>query len=218
MESVFPLVRHLSGYLTPVLLRLPVTANQITSASLAAGVAACICIAEPGWAWQVAGGFLLVLSYVLDNCDGEVARTKHQMSEFGAKFDTFVDWFVNSAIFVALGIGAERASGQALWFWLGVVGAAGGTINYLMSLFYDSRDRALTVADRVEEAAPVRHVPKWRRTLVHVFRELFRADFCFIVLILALFDLAWILLPAAAVGAQVYWLMQFSRAARGQHV
>jgi hypothetical protein len=46
--------------------------------------------------------------------------------------------------------------------------------------------------------------------VVFAFRELTRADFCFIVLALVLFDVVWVLLPAAAVGAQVYWLTRFS--------
>ena len=50
------------------------------------------------------------------------------------------------------------------------------------------------------------------------FRKLTRADFCFIVLALALFDVVWVLLPAGAVGAQVYWLARFQRGAGDYHV
>ena len=41
-----------------------------------------------------------------------------------------------------------------------------------------------------------------------IFRELCRADFWLLVLILAIFDLVWILLPASAFGAQAYWITQ----------
>ena len=47
---------------------------------------------------------------------------------------------------------------------------------------------------------------KW---LVFVFRELARADFCFIVLILAAFDWLIYLLPFAALGSQAYWITFF---------
>ena len=53
--------------------------------------------------------------------------------------------------------------------------------------------------------------------LVFAFRELARSDFCFLVLFLAAFDATWILLPAGAIGAQVYWAAQFLRRAREFH-
>ena len=53
---------------------------------------------------------------------------------------------------------------------------------------------------------------------VFVFRELFRADFCFIVLALTLVDLTWLLLPAGAVGSQVYWATQLVEGADEFHV
>jgi hypothetical protein len=54
--------------------------------------------------------------------------------------------------------------------------------------------------------------------MLMTFREFARADFCFIVLALALIDLTWILLPAGAIGAHVYWMTQFVRGARDYHV
>jgi hypothetical protein len=58
----------------------------------------------------------------------------------------------------------------------------------------------------------------WRQWAVYTFRELFRADFCFIVLGLAFFDAVWILLPLGAVGAQVFWAAQLIKGARDYHV
>ena len=45
-----------------------------------------------------------------------------------------------------------------------------------------------------------------------------RADFCFIVLALATIDAVWVLWPAGAVGAQMYWATQFLRGANEYHV
>ena len=47
---------------------------------------------------------------------------------------------------------------------------------------------------------------------------MFRADFCFIVLVMAVFDLTWVLLPAGAIGAQVYWLLRLVGGAGDYHV
>ena len=47
--------------------------------------------------------------------------------------------------------------------------------------------------------------------------RIIRSDFCFIVLVLSLGGSLWFLLPPAAVGAQAYWGLQFTRSARRWH-
>ncbi|MDE0991628.1 MAG: hypothetical protein OSA23_00375, partial [Rhodospirillales bacterium] len=42
--------------------------------------------------------------------------------------------------------------------------------------------------------------------LFFIFHTLSRAEFCFIILILSAFDVAWVLLPFGAIGAQAFWL------------
>ena len=135
--GVFPLVRHISQRLTPLLVRLPVTANQITAASLVVGLGAAWAMTEGNQTWEVAGGVLLVLCYTLDNCDGEIARLKNQCTKFGGHFDTFVDWIVHTAIFAGLGYGAFQETGESLWLWLGLLAAAGGTLNYVIGIVID---------------------------------------------------------------------------------
>lgn len=212
----FPLIRHLSKHVTPVLLRLPVTPNQITAASLVVGLAACWFLIQGGHVWMVGAGVLFVLTYVLDNCDGEVAREKGLSSLFGHWFDTIVDWLVHSAFFIALGIGAMRVFGSEAWLWLGGIAALGGTINFFLGLYLDSRDKG--AGEAAETVNSHRHPEGLSEWVLFAFRELTRADFCFIVLALAVFDLTWLLLPAGAIGSQVYWITLFFRAAREFHV
>ena len=217
--TLFPLVRHISQRLTPFLARLPVTANQITAASLVLGLGAAWAMTEGKQSWEIAGGVLLVLCYTLDNCDGEIARLKNQCSNFGSHFDTFVDWVVHAGIFAGLGYGAFRETGESLWLWLGLLAAAGGTLNYVIGIVIAARAPKMSEESAdggVEgEGAVPGNVREW---LVFALRELTRADFCFIVLVLALFDVVWALLPAGAVGAQVYWLTRFVRGAGDYHV
>jgi len=54
----------------------------------------------------------------------------------------------------------------------------------------------------------------WRDVAVFAFRGLARADFWLIVAGLALGGWLWVLLPAAAIGAQVFWLLYLSKSAR----
>ncbi len=209
---MFPLIRHVSKRVTPVLLRLPVSANQITVASLATGLAASWCFAQGTHRLAVAGAIIFFVTYVLDHCDGEVARSRGETSTFGWWLDSLVDWIVHSAFFIALGISAMRNYGGEVWLWMGVIAALGCTINFLLAIYFGFRERRNTGKEPTEEPAPTPEGPsEW---VLFAFRELSRADFCFIVLALALFDMAWVLVPAAAVGSQVYWIMIFFGAAR----
>ena len=227
--TLFPLIRQISAQVSPRLARLPITANQVTAVSLVVGLAGNWFIAEGGFRATLIGAGLFFLCYVLDNSDGEVARIKKQESEFGDKFDTLVDWLVHATFFAALGIGVERETGNALWLWLGWSGALGSSINYFVGLAMDVRFQA-QIRKENEEAGVEQeyqggtggddHPPpeNWKQWIIFAFRELTRADFCFIVLALAVFDLTWFLLPTAAVGAHAYWATQFIRGARDHHV
>ena len=108
--QLFPLVRHFSYRLTPLLLQWPLTPNQITLISLLLGLAGAACFLGGGWFPGVMGGFLLVACYTFDNCDGEVARIKGLSSEFGARLDDFSDSMVDLSFFVA-----RRTDGGMRW-------------------------------------------------------------------------------------------------------
>ena len=208
----FPLVRHLSFRLTPALARLPLTPNQITAAALISGLGCAWMMAMQarGWGLPLAGAVMLVIAYVLDNCDGEIAVLKNQRTRFGGHFDSFSDWVVNTAFFAALGIGAARAMGNDVWLWLGWIAAAGSTVNYLLGFCFDAGKRDTDLPANSDQERP-ENMKEW---LVFAFRELFRADFCFIVLLLAIFDITWLLLPAGAIGAQAYWILRLTKSAR----
>ncbi|MBI3114037.1 MAG: CDP-alcohol phosphatidyltransferase family protein, partial [Rhodospirillales bacterium] len=158
-NPLFPVVRHLSKYVTPMLVALPVTANQVTTASLLAGLAACWSAAQGTHGWAVVSGVLMVVCYVLDNCDGEVARRKNQCSTFGMHYDTFVDWAVHAAFFVTLGIGAERLFSSKIWFYMGLIAAAGATVNYVLGLVLDARERQAAAATPATTAGKVHRQP-----------------------------------------------------------
>ncbi len=217
----FPLIRHLSKFVTLVFMRLPVTANQITAASLVSGLAAAWYLMQGSRTGDIAAGALFVITYVLDNCDGEIARLKGQCTTFGMRFDSFVDWAAHTAFFAALGYGVAERFGNDLWFWMGLAAAAGCTINYGVGFFLDARDKAAAVSEEAWEAGKTGETYRQPEGLsdwaLYIFRELTRADFCFIVLTLAVFDVTWVLIPAGAIGSQVYWITQFAKGANDFH-
>jgi len=201
-DAVFPLSRQLGYFLSLVLIRLPISANQVTFVSMLVGLTGCALFLKGELAWNVYGSVLLVLSYALDYCDGVIARLKDQCSPYGAAFDDFVDWIVDTAIFACLGYGTWIADGGIIWLWLGLIAAAGSTIDYVVDLVRVNRFKA---APETKEPEPDTATTMGQK-LFFVFHTLSRAEFCFIVLILSAFDVVWILLPFGAVGAQAFWL------------
>jgi len=219
---LFPLVRRLSDRLTPLLLRTPVTPNQLTAVSLAAGLAGAACFALGERSANLIGASLIIFGYILDNCDGDIARAKKLHSRFGHYFDSVADWLVDLAFFLVLGFGATAARDEPVWLWLGVAAAMGATISYGLELRHDFGARR-AAAERASSGSPTpmedQGLPvNSKEAAVYIFRELFRADFCFIILILAATDMTWILLPAGAVGSQVYWLTSLVVGWRRFHV
>jgi len=217
-EQLFPLLRHLSYRLTPILLKTPATPNLITTISLLLGLACAACFTQGGWITGIVGGLLLVASYTFDNCDGEVARIKKMSSEFGAKLDDMSDWIVDASFFVALGYGTAQVNGQQFWLWLGLAAAAGAFIDYIVDLIYEAKKSEDTDAiSREEQASEPKQPEDALDWIIYIFHKLSRADFCIIVLGLALFNVTWILLPFAAIGAQAYWITDLFERARGYH-
>ena len=160
------------------------------------------------------GSFLFLICYVLDNCDGEVARIKDMRSVFGMRYDTFVDWIVHAVFFICLGWGATSVSGQMFWLWAGILTAVGGTVNYGLEL-YQNRTKPHSSQLTAEETAIKEDDSKMDRFVLNA--RVIRSDFCFIVLTLSLGGVLWYILPPAAIGAQAYWGLQFTRSARRWH-
>lgn len=217
-NQLLPLTRHLSYPLTLLLARLPVTPNQITALSLALGLGAAWCLSLGNAEASLWAAAMLIASYTFDNCDGEIARLKNLSSDWGAQFDDLADWLVDGAFFTGLGFGVAQARGEDFWLWLGLAATAGATIDYAVDLvFHAKAKRDPAQQSREETAKGVRKPEDFPDWLIYIFHKLSRADFCVIVLVLVLFDIAWVLLPLGAIGAQAYWVTDLFQRARGWH-
>jgi len=176
------------------------------------------CFTQGNWVLGIIGGMLLVASYTFDNCDGEVARIKKLSSEFGAKLDDMADWIIDASFFAALGYGTAQVNGQQFWFWLGLAAAAGAFIDYIVDLIHEAKKNGDPEAiSREQQASEPKQPEDGLDWIIYIFHKLSRADFCIIVLGLALFNITWVLLPFAAIGAQAYWITDLFERARGYH-
>ena len=71
---------------------------------------------------------------------------------------------------------------------------------------------------REEQAVVQKKAENLTDWLILIFHKFSRADFCMIVFVLVVFDILWLLLPAAAIGAQAYWITDLFNRPRGWRI
>jgi phosphatidylglycerophosphate synthase len=195
--------RRCSRWLTRLLIRLPVTPNQVTLVSLALGLAAAWMLWSATPVSALAGLILYMLAVVVDHSDGEVARLTFQESAFGKRLDFAVDTAIHAALVLGMGVTAGHVGGSVM-----VVAGAGAASGVILS--------ALFARFLPEEAARDERV-------VWVLKGLGTRDLFYLVLVAFLFGLWYAppMLPGLvvllAVGSQGYWLtcLLRRRVARG---
>ena len=115
-------LRKVSLRITALLVRTPVTANQLTGLMIVVGLVAAVPAALAGWWLALLAVLLVQVYFILDLCDGEVARWRRQTSITGVYLDRVGHYLVEAALLSAYGI---RAGGQewGMWSTLGVLTA-----------------------------------------------------------------------------------------------
>ena len=110
--------------LIPVI-KSPITPNHLTVLRLITGIIACVTFASGIRYLEIIGGFIWILSALLDCADGELARMRNQSSEWGHKFDFFSDTTVTALFFIGIGIGARDSMPELVAVVLGFIIAQG---------------------------------------------------------------------------------------------
>ncbi|MFG2717825.1 DUF5941 domain-containing protein [Streptomyces sp. NPDC048416] len=103
-----------SRYLARWCARRQLTPNQVTTASLITALIAAGCAATGTRGGYIAAGALLILSFVLDCTDGQLARYSLQYSTMGAWLDATFDRAKEYAYYAGLALGAARG-GDDVW-------------------------------------------------------------------------------------------------------
>ncbi|MEV5659353.1 DUF5941 domain-containing protein [Streptomyces sp. NPDC052291] len=103
-----------SRYIARWCARRGLTPNQVTTASLLTALMAAGCAATGTRGGYVAAGILLLLSFVLDCTDGQLARYSLQYSTMGAWLDATFDRAKEYAYYAGLALGAARG-GDDVW-------------------------------------------------------------------------------------------------------
>ncbi|MFJ6792924.1 DUF5941 domain-containing protein [Streptomyces sp. NPDC091268] len=103
-----------SRYIARWCARRGLTPNQVTTASLITALIAAACAATGERGGYVAAGVLLLVSFVLDCTDGQLARYSLQYSTMGAWLDATFDRAKEYSFYAGLALGAARG-GDDVW-------------------------------------------------------------------------------------------------------
>ncbi|MFD7026688.1 DUF5941 domain-containing protein [Streptomyces sp. NPDC059917] len=103
-----------SRYIARWCARRGLTPNQVTTASLITALIAAGCAATGERGGYVAAGVLLLVSFVLDCTDGQLARYSLQYSTMGAWLDATFDRAKEYSFYAGLALGAAR-DGDDVW-------------------------------------------------------------------------------------------------------
>ena len=186
--------RRLSRPLTRVLLRTTLTPNAVTVAGIAIGVAGGLLLGIAGAAAVLLALLLLETAAVLDCSDGELARLRFAESRLGHWLDVSGDTVVHIAVLAGIALRMTRAGDAPGWpvvavLLAGVVGAFG----------------VITWSEETEDRR--RRVRAWEnRVLDGVLSPLTTRDWHVFPVAFALAGRLDLLVPAAAVGAHVFWV------------
>jgi phosphatidylglycerophosphate synthase len=192
--------RRCSRVLTRLLVRFPVTPNQVSLTSLALGLSGAW-----GFWWAtptsaLLGLILYMLAVVFDHSDGEIARLTFQESAFGEWLDFSIDTLIHTLLVLGMGFTAQAVGGRPA-----VAAGAMAAFGVLMSALFA---RLLSREENGE------------RRLAGLLRSLGNRDLFYLVLGAFIGSLwlapqflpllVWIL----AVGSQAYWLACLARRER----
>ena len=192
--------RKISTWLTPWLARTGVTPNQVTLLALFAGLVAGWDFLQGDAAHWLRGALWFQTAYILDNCDGALARLTGRSSGFGSWLDTVADLAVHMVFFFGLGVAVWRQDPEGPWLWLGILTAVSVFLCYLVFVLRQVRLRGSEAWAHPDPPKGTEDANFWSRA-----RIVMRADFSFVVLASALAGhMAWLLWSGFA-GAFVFW-------------
>jgi phosphatidylglycerophosphate synthase len=202
--------RRVSIPISHQLIKFPITPNMVSLFTLVLSLAAGVCFAAGGYLNCLAGAVLGVVTSILDGCDGEVARLKLQVSDFGCWMDTMCDYLYYIVTFAGITIGLVRSKGDPSVVGWGVAIFAGALMTFMM---------AGIGRKRMSGSRPEQYLEVWQKNaekrsaglLMRLGRQTeFIVRRCFLpylLLVLAVLNLTPLFIYMAAFGANVAWIV-----------
>ncbi|RCV64967.1 CDP-L-myo-inositol myo-inositolphosphotransferase [Methanophagales archaeon] len=94
--------RPISTRITRYLLKTDITPNQVSFFSFSLAMLGAFLFFFGGYITLVTGAILAQVASVIDGCDGEIARLKFQVTEFGGWFDAVLDRYADAFLLFGL--------------------------------------------------------------------------------------------------------------------
>ena len=205
--------RRISLPLSLLLVRTPITANQISLFIVGLGFWAAWLFSRGTYAACLLAAIISLAASILDGCDGEVARLKYQESIFGCWLETIGDYTYYFAIFIGITVGAVRSTGAPIFYDLGFVTLGGSVITACllvllrqrMTAAQPERFGAVTKEQFISDGAA------WARFLASLSVVATRSVMPYGILMFAIVGLTPAVIVIAALGANVYWIALATR-------
>jgi phosphatidylglycerophosphate synthase len=131
-------LRPAAGVLVRLLYRTPVTPNQLTLTSIAAGLMAALLYAQAAAETTIIAGLLVTVKDILDGADGQLARSRQQYSRAGRFLDSIGDFVVNVAVFAAFSWALTSQTGNLTFLALGALAFLGTTLRVSYHVYYQT--------------------------------------------------------------------------------
>jgi CDP-L-myo-inositol myo-inositolphosphotransferase len=205
--------RRVSGLISRLFVKTPLTPNQITWSALVVGLMSGFLVSK-GTPLDIAlGGILFQFASIYDGCDGEIAKLKLASSKLGEWLDTVCDNITYVAFFAGVVVGLHR-QGEAYLMPVGFLMGFGILMSlgsmYLHLARNTNSGSLVTIQNDIasglesgEQGFVIRALGKLNFVMKRDFFALF-----FMILCL-LNQLNWILI-LAAVGANLTWIVFLS--------
>jgi 1L-myo-inositol 1-phosphate cytidylyltransferase / CDP-L-myo-inositol myo-inositolphosphotransferase len=183
------IIRKISGLISGLLIRTPVTPNLVTAISLILGIISGILFSFGEHSYTITASIVYFLSTIFDQCDGEVARLKHMSSEFGRVFDIIVDSVVNAVIVIGITIAVYKTNGSVLTIFTGLLAMTGISMSLLLTTYF-SRNKKKDTGTK------------------EMLDKLNNKDFFYVIMLVSVIfnQMLWFLL-IMAVGTNIYWIV-----------
>ncbi len=129
--------RPISTRITKYLVKTDITPNQISIFSFIFSVISAFLFFLGGYVNLLCGAVLVQFSSIIDGCDGEVARLKYEITEFGGWFDAILDRYADALVILGLIYYVYASNMTILPFFIGFIAMIGSFMNSYTAGKYD---------------------------------------------------------------------------------
>jgi len=202
--------RKVSIPISRQLIKFPITPNMVSLFTLGVSFASGLYFGLGGYWNALIGAVLSVWASILDGCDGEVARLKLQVSDFGCWLDTICDYLYYIFIFVGMTVGLVRSTGKTSYLTWGGMLLLGAIATFVLASIGRKRlsgqrpEQYLAVWQKKAESQIANPLAYIGRHLEFIIRRCFLP---YALLAFALLNLTWIPICVGAVGANLAWII-----------